>query len=151
MADRRFTKSLLAGLTFPVARIKTVLRGMKYAERVSDKSAVCLTAMLQYITVEVLEGAKNAATSDGSRRVQPKHINMALGNDPEANANFQDRIIPNAGVVGLDNTAALLRHHVNGNRRRPRKKKTSSTKKYKKKQARNARSSNENNNYHLLW
>lgn len=154
MADRIFTKSLLAGLTFPVARIKTVLRGMKYAERVTDKSAVCLTAMLQYITAEVLEGAINAANSDSSKRIQPKHINMALKNDPETNVNFENSIITNAAVVGLDHSAALLDHYLNVEsriRRRPRKKKTSSTKKASKKRVRNSSNSTENDNYELLW
>lgn len=156
MGDRRYTKSLLAGLEFPVARIKAMLHAMKYADRVSDLSAVCLASILQYITVEVLEGAINATRSDGSRRVQPKHINMAVKNDPDGNVNFKNCIIPNAAVVGLDHSAALLAHHVNAesrNRRRhPRKVYRSKTKKPLKKQVRNAsNTSADDNNYHLIW
>lgn len=151
MGERRHTKSLLAGLKFPVARIKTMLHGMKYAERVRNTSAVCLTAILEYFTVEVLEGAINAARSGGSRRIQPNHINKALKNDSETNIYFKNSIISNAAVVGLHHSAALLAHHVNvesRKRRDPRRVYRSKSKKPLKKRVRK----NVNpNNYDLLW
>ena len=102
MEKTRYRKSYLAGLEFPVARIKTMLRSMKYAERVSDTSAVCLTAILEYITVELLEWSRSAAESVGSKRIQSKHVNMALRNDTDLSSSFKkNTVIAGAGVFGL--------------------------------------------------
>lgn len=154
MGERRYAKSVLAGLEYPVARIKTMLHSMKYAERVSNSSAVYLTSILQYMTVEVLECAINATRSDGSRRIQRKHINMTFRNDPDLCINFKNRTVPNAGVVGLNDSAALLSHHVNHekrvSRKNPRKLYRSKTTKPLKKQIRKTSNSTAKN-HDLIW
>ncbi|GFY44298.1 histone H2A [Trichonephila inaurata madagascariensis] len=75
----RTTKSAKSGLRFPVARIRAMLKAKSFAQRVSDTGAVFLTAVLQYLAAEILEVSLNAArTNNGSRRIQPQHIHIAL-------------------------------------------------------------------------
>lgn len=81
MPSRR-TNSERSGLTLPVGRILTMLR-VESNRRVSTAGGVYFTAVLEYLTAEMLELALNAARSEGSYRLKSRHLNMALRADPE--------------------------------------------------------------------
>jgi histone H2A len=72
------TKSLRAGLQFPVARIRRYLKSGKYANRIGAGAAVYMTAVLEYLTAEVLELSGNAARDNKKTRVIPRHIQLAV-------------------------------------------------------------------------
>jgi histone H2A len=72
------TKSLRAGLQFPVARIRRYLHQGKYANRIGAGAAVYLTAVLEYLTAEVLELSGNAARDNKKTRIIPRHIQLAV-------------------------------------------------------------------------
>lgn len=64
--------SARAGLQFPVGRIKRYLkRSAQNKVRVGSKSAIYLTAVLEYLTAEVLELAGNAAKDLKVKRITP--------------------------------------------------------------------------------
>ncbi len=52
---RKRTKSARAGLILPVGRVSRLLRKGKYASRIGGGAAIYLTAVLEYITAEILE------------------------------------------------------------------------------------------------
>ena len=49
---KRTTKSLRAGLQFPVSRVARFLKKGKYATRVGQGASVYLAAVLEYLTAE---------------------------------------------------------------------------------------------------
>lgn len=55
------SRSSRAGLQFPVGRIHRLLRKGNYAERVGAGAPVYMAAVLEYLSVEILELAGNAA------------------------------------------------------------------------------------------
>lgn len=114
--QRAYT-SHLCNLIFPVPRVKQMLKVNNYASRVSDKSAVFLTAVMEYITTEILELSFNAAENEGGSRIQPKHINIAMKTDPEFWMNYRNVAIPTATMVPLQ----LEENEENESQRTPRK------------------------------
>lgn len=72
------TKSVRAGLQFPVARTGRYLKEGKYATRVGVGAAVYMTSVLEYLTAEVLELAGNAARDHKKTRIIPRHIQLAV-------------------------------------------------------------------------
>ncbi|GAA5911420.1 histone H2A family protein, partial [Sporobolomyces salmoneus] len=55
------SRSAKAGLQFPVGRIHRLLRRGNYAQRIGAGAPVYLSAVLEYLSAEVLELAGNAA------------------------------------------------------------------------------------------
>ena len=57
-----------------------------------------MAAVLEYLTVEVLELASNAAC-DKKTRISPRHIMLAVRNDEELNQLLSNITIASAGAV----------------------------------------------------
>ena len=58
------SRSSRAGLQFPLGRIHRLLRKGNYGERVGASGLIYLAAIMEYLTVEVLELAGNAALNN---------------------------------------------------------------------------------------
>jgi histone H2A len=93
------TKSSKAGLQFPVGRISRYLKKGKFATRVGAGAPVYLTAILEYLTAEILELAGNAARDNKKTRIVPRHIQLAVRNDEELNKLFGSVTIAQGGVL----------------------------------------------------
>ena len=93
------TRSSRAGLQFPVGRLHRFLREGRYGDRVGASAPVFLAAVLEYLTVEVLELAGNAARDNKKTRISPRHIMLAVRNDEELNQLLSNITIASAGVV----------------------------------------------------
>ena len=100
------TRSARAGLQFPVGRVHRLLKRGNYANRVGAGAAVYATAVLEYMTAEVLELAGNAARDNKKRRIIPRHLQLAIKNDEELNKLFGGVTIAQGGV--LPNIQAVL-------------------------------------------
>ena len=93
--------SAKAGLTFPVGRVSTMLRGGRFAKRVGASAGVYLTAVLEYLTAELLElSAKVVAQSKKkSKRITPRAITMAVRHDDDLGSLLKDVTLANGGVI----------------------------------------------------
>ncbi len=93
------SKSVKAGLQFPVGRIARYLKKGKYATRVGAGAPVYLAAVLEYLAAEILELAGNAARDNKKSRIVPRHIQLAVRNDEELSKLLAEVTIPDGGVM----------------------------------------------------
>ncbi|NXF52140.1 H2AJ protein, partial [Oceanites oceanicus] len=74
------------------------LKRGNYANRIGPGAAVYLTAVLEYLSAEVLELAGNAARQNRKGRILPRHILLAVRNDEELTRLFSRVTIAQGGV-----------------------------------------------------
>ncbi|XP_074267970.1 histone H2A-like [Silene latifolia] len=93
------TRSIKAGLQFPVGRIGRYLKKGRYAQRVGSGAPVYLAAVLEYLAAEVLELAGNAARDNKKNRIIPRHVLLAIRNDEELGKLLAGVTIAHGGVL----------------------------------------------------
>uniref|UniRef100_A0A8C8XFG6 Histone H2A n=1 Tax=Panthera leo TaxID=9689 RepID=A0A8C8XFG6_PANLE len=75
------SRSRRAELQFPVSRVERLLREGRYAPRLSASTPVFLTAVLEYLTANILELAGKEALDSHKMRITPEHVQRALGSN----------------------------------------------------------------------
>ena len=93
------SRSVKAGLQFPVSRIGRYLKKGRYAQRVGTGAPIYLAAVLEYLAAEVLELAGNAARDNKKNRIVPRHIQLAVRNDEELSKLLGTVTIAAGGVM----------------------------------------------------
>ncbi|KAL7069673.1 hypothetical protein ACQ4LE_011121 [Meloidogyne hapla] len=91
--------SVKAGLKFPVARIRRMLRERNYAKRVSRSAPVFLAAVLEYLCAEIIDGAGNVAKENKKQQITPRHLLLAIKADEELKIISEHVTIVQGGVV----------------------------------------------------
>ncbi|XP_043313999.1 histone H2A-Bbd type 1-like isoform X2 [Cervus canadensis] len=81
-----------AELQFPVSRVDRLLRERQGAQRLSSATPVFLTAVLEYLTANILDLAGKEAGASHRMRISPEHVQRALIN----NENLCHLFEPNA-------------------------------------------------------
>ncbi|XP_063293559.1 histone H2A type 2-B-like [Pelobates fuscus] len=104
--EKAKTRSSRAGLQFPVGRVHSLLRKGNYADRVGASAPIYLAAVLEYLTAEILELARNAARDKKKTRIIHRHLQLTVRNDEELNKLLGGVTIAQAGV--LPNIQAVL-------------------------------------------
>ncbi|CAN1329361.1 Histone H2A.1 [Linum perenne] len=93
------SRSVKAGLQFPVGRIGRYLKKGRYAQRVGSGAPVYMAAVLEYLAAEVLELAGNAARDNKKNRIIPRHVLLAIRNDEELGKLLAGVTIAHGGVL----------------------------------------------------
>ncbi|RHZ82609.1 hypothetical protein Glove_108g8 [Diversispora epigaea] len=93
------SRSIRAGLQFPVGRIHRHLRRGHFGLRIGSGAPIYLAAVLEYLTAEILELAGNAARDNKKSRIIPRHIQLAIRNDEELNKLLGHVTISEGGVL----------------------------------------------------
>ena len=108
------TQAKRAGIVLPPARILKMMRADRLNQRISGKAAVTLTALLNYITEELL-----AVTGDyvkdngkGKKRLTNRHLQLAVSNDIELSKLFASSIIFQGGKAPHIEPALLPKKKV---------------------------------------
>ncbi|OIR58501.1 MAG: histone H2A [Amphiamblys sp. WSBS2006] len=101
------SRSERSGLQFPVGRVHRFLKKGNYARRVGSGAPVYLTAVLEYLTAEILELSGNAALDNKKKTISPRHLQLAIRNDEELNKLLENVTIASGGVVPNIHTALL--------------------------------------------
>ncbi|NXJ75542.1 H2AL protein, partial [Trogon melanurus] len=113
-AVQKKSKTAKAGLQFPVGRVYRFLKRGNYAERIGPGAAIYLAAVLEYLSMEILELAGNAAQDNKKKRILPRHIQLAVRNDEELNKLFSGVTIAQGGVLPNIHSQLLPKRTVRG-------------------------------------
>uniref|UniRef100_A0A0D6R753 Histone H2A n=1 Tax=Araucaria cunninghamii TaxID=56994 RepID=A0A0D6R753_ARACU len=93
------SKSVKAGLQFPVGRIARYIKKGRYAKRVGSGAPIYMAAVMEYLAAEVLELAGNAARDNKKNRIIPRHLLLAVRNDDELGKLMKGVTIAHGGVL----------------------------------------------------
>ncbi|XP_058768293.1 histone H2A.2-like [Vicia villosa] len=110
------TRSVRAGLQFPVGRIGRFLKKGRYAQRVGTGAPVYLAAVLEYLAAEVLELAGNAARDNKRKSINPRHLLLAIRNDEELGKLLAGVTIAHGGVLPNINPVLLPKRTENASK-----------------------------------
>jgi len=94
---KKTTKSEKAGLVFPVARFKTILKNRGF--RIGEDAPVFLAGVMEYITAEILELAGNSAKDNRKTIITSRHLQLGSMGDEALNGLFGRINLTGGGVV----------------------------------------------------
>lgn len=97
-ANRKSRSRSNAGRYFSVNRIYRRLKKGKYADRIDTAAPVFLSAALEYLVVKVLGLAGTVCKDNRRTRITPRHIQLAIRNDPDLNKLLSGVAIAEGGV-----------------------------------------------------
>lgn len=114
-AKKGGSKSAKAGLIFPVGRVGSLLRKGQFARRIGASGAVYMTAVLEYLTAELLELTVKAQAQQKSKskRLTPRVLTLAVRHDDDLGALLQNVTVSKGGVVPT-NAKALAKKQKGG-------------------------------------
>ena len=96
--QKSVTKSVRAGLLFPVKRTLNLMAARSLVYRKSDSSAVFMSAILEAVTSDILTHAGSVAKQNKKARINPRHILLGVNQDPML-ADVLSDVVLSGGVI----------------------------------------------------
>merc|ERR1711964_187998 len=96
---KRLRMEAKVGLNFPCGRVVRHCRTTRVSKRVSKGTGVFTSAVMEYISAEVLELAGNVCKERKKHTIFPKHIQSAIRNDEELNEFLKNVTLRNVHVL----------------------------------------------------
>lgn len=93
------SRSLRAGLQFPVGRVHPHLHRGRCTEHMGTDAPIYMAAVLEYLNAEMLELAGNTARDKKKTRINPRHLQLDIHGDEELSKLLGDVAIPQGGVL----------------------------------------------------
>ena len=87
------------GSKYSIGRITHFCKNGRFAERIGAGTPIYLSAVLEYLTSEIVMLASQEAKAEGKSRIKPRHIMLAIRKDPELSKYFNDGVFSEAGVL----------------------------------------------------
>ena len=87
-----------AQITIPPARIMRMMRRDRLSQRIGKGAAIFMAGVMDYIASEILECSGDVALGSNKKRINPRHIKLALANDEELIKLTAGSIIHEGGV-----------------------------------------------------
>lgn len=88
-----------AGLNFPIARVKKIMRTGGYAPKFSGNTDLYLAAIVEYVVSEILQGAGEIARNSKRARLNPRALQLCIQNDADLASLLKGRNIREGGVL----------------------------------------------------
>ena len=77
------SRSVKAGVNFPVGRIQRFIKQGMYSRRVGASAACYMAAVLEYVVAEIIEVSSDVADEHKKMALTPRHLQLAIRNDDE--------------------------------------------------------------------
>jgi histone H3/H4 len=71
-------KSELAGLTFPVSRIRNIMTNLSICNRLSYYAPIYLSAVLEFLNAEIFKISGEETQKDKKVKIKPRHFYLAI-------------------------------------------------------------------------
>ncbi|XP_014224022.1 histone H2A-beta, sperm-like [Trichogramma pretiosum] len=106
-SGKKRSRSMRAGLQFPVGRLHRQLRKGRYSKRVGTGAPIYMAAVIEYLAAEVLELSGNAARDNKKTRIIPRHFQLAVRNDDELSKLLAGVTVAQGGAVPFIHSTLL--------------------------------------------
>ena len=93
------SNSTRCDLAFPVGRCTSMIKRGRYADQTGVGAGIFMAAVLEYLTSEIMELAGENCKVEKKTRITPRHIQLAVRNDPEINKLMCEAMIAEGGVI----------------------------------------------------
>lgn len=97
--NKKKSRSKGGTFKFPVDQIHRLLCEVECANCIKNEASVFLSAALEYLTAELLEGACRFACVRKQNAINPRDLKLALSFDSELNETWPNNIIAEGGTI----------------------------------------------------
>jgi histone H2A len=87
--------------TFPVGRVKRIMKEGLYGIRMAKYVPVFVSAILKDMTTCIIEQSREATLTETRKRIKPRDLSVALSKIPHLNRYCQTSSFYNVGIVSV--------------------------------------------------